>query len=123
MSIQAADGAPIQSRHPGSCSTRQCRVKKGYGKYAFRPRMELLYKPETRSPAVTGSAGLKRIREVRVQDADVALIQPRDPGSCSTRQCRVKKDMGNMHSGPRIELSYNPETRGCMHRRFIIKKT
>jgi hypothetical protein len=63
------------------------------------PRIELSYNPETRGPAVQGSAGLKRIREVRIQDADEALIQSRHPGSCSTRQCRVKKDMGSEHSG------------------------
>jgi hypothetical protein len=55
--------------------------------------MELSYKPETRGPAVQGSAGLKRIWEVNIHAADRALIQPREPGSCSTRQCRVKKDM------------------------------
>ncbi len=61
--------------------------------------MELSYKPETRGPAVQGSAGLKRIWKVSIQAADEALIQPRDPGSCSTRQCRVKKDMESEHSG------------------------
>ncbi len=87
----ATDGTPIQSRHPGSCSTRQCRVKKdpgscstrqcrvkkdpgscstrqcrvkkGYGRLAFRPGMELSYNPETRGPAVQGSAGLKKDME------------------------------------------------------------
>jgi hypothetical protein len=60
--------------------------------------MELSYKPETRGPAVQGSAGLKRIWEVNIQAADGALIQSRHPETCSTRQCRVKMDMGSEHS-------------------------
>jgi hypothetical protein len=61
--------------------------------------MKLSYKPETRGPAVQGSAGLKRIWEVSIQAADEAPIQARYPGSCSTRQCRVKMDMESEHSG------------------------
>jgi hypothetical protein len=61
--------------------------------------MKLAYKPESRGPEVQGNAGLKRIWEVSIQNADGALIQTRHPGSCSTRQCRVKKDMGSMDSG------------------------
>jgi hypothetical protein len=39
--------------------------------------MELSYNPETRSPAIQGSAGLKRIWEVSIQAANEALIQAR----------------------------------------------
>jgi hypothetical protein len=74
--------------------------------------MELSYKPETQGPAVQDSAGLKRIWEVRIQAADVALIHARDPGSCSTRQCRVKKDMGSEHSG-RGWRSHTNQIRQC----------
>ncbi len=65
---------------------------------AFRTQMELSYKPETGGPAVQGSAGLKRIWVMSIQAADGALIQARYPGSCSTRQCRVKSEMGIKYS-------------------------
>jgi hypothetical protein len=85
--------------------------------------MELSYKPETRGPVVQGSAGLKWIWKVsiqaadgaliqarygsaglkiiweaRIHAADGALIQSRHPETCSTKQCRVKKNMGSEHS-------------------------
>jgi hypothetical protein len=61
------------------------------------PQMGHPYKPETRGPAVHGSAGLKRDMESMDSGGGWSShVQARDRVSCSTRQCRVKRDMGSI---------------------------
>jgi hypothetical protein len=62
--------------------------------------MKLSYNPDTRGPAVQGSAGLKRICEVNIHMPRMELsYKPETRGPAVQGSPGLKKDMGTEHSG------------------------